>query len=71
MPEDTPLPKDDPLPADPKERKKVLAIARRALEKFDVEGLSDYEVEIMLKRSWLEWEPKIRHVLAKSGQLEF
>jgi hypothetical protein len=68
MPTD-PLP--DPLPRDPEERKKVLTIARRALEKFNVEDLSDLEVEIMLKRSWLEWEPKIRHVLAKSGQLEF
>lgn len=62
---------NDPLPEHPEERSKVIALARKALEKFQVDNLSDHEVETILKRSWLEWEPKIKHALARYGQLEF
>lgn len=61
----------DPLPEKPEERKKIIAIGRKAMESFGVEDLTDHEIETILRKSWLEWEPKIMHVLAKTGQLEF
>jgi hypothetical protein len=67
-----PAASDDPLPENPDERKKIIAIARKAMEQgMNVDDYTDQELETVLKKSWLEWEPKIKHVLAKTGQLEF